>query len=164
MARFAFIIAHEISHAFDSDGSQWNGKGEQEEWWTAEDRAKFTARWDRLASYLDGYEFFPGFAIADGRQIADETLADLTAMKCMMHIAARTQDFDYRKFFEAFANFWAISATRRGVSPHYTNDEHACGRCRVNRLLSLIDEFYETYDIQPGDAMYVAPEDRPCVF
>ena len=163
MARFAFLIAHEISHAFDSDRSWLNEKGEEEDWWTAEDRAEFTARCDRLASYLDGYEFFPGFAAEDGWQIANEALADQTAMKCMMHIAARTQDFDYREFFEAFANFWAISMTRRTAEP-FINNEHATGRCRVNRLLSLIDEFYETYDIQPGDAMYVAPEDRPRVY
>ena len=164
MARFAFVIAHEISHAFDSKGSRWNGKGEVEDWWTAEDRAEFTARCDRLASYLDGYEYFPGFVAEDGWQIANEVLADLTAMKCMMHIAARTQDFDYRKFFEAFADFWAISATRRGVVNYFMYNVHPTGRCRVNRLLSLIDEFYETYDIQPGDAMYVAPEDRPRVY
>ena len=164
MGRLAFSIAHEISHAFDFEGSRWNEKGEWEDCWTEEDRTEFTARCGRLASYLDGYEFFPGIAVRDGWQIVNETLADLTALKCLMRIAARIPGFDYRKFFEAFADMQAVSATRGGAVNYLLPNEHATGRCRVNRLMSLIDEFYETYDIQPGDAMYVAPEDRPCVW
>ncbi len=164
MGRISFFIAHEISHAFDLMCSVLNAKGEFEDWWTEEDLEEFLARSDRLASYLSGYEFFPGIAVADGDQIVNETLADLTAMKCLMHIAARMPDFDYVKFFEAFADTFAVSATRIGATYYLLTDEHAIGRCRINRLLSLTDEFYETYDVQPGDAMYVAPEDRPYVW
>ena len=164
MVRFGFCIAHEISHAFDLNGSMWNEKGEPEDWWTVEDREELTARCDRLAAYMGGYEFFPGFAVTDGRQIVQETMADLTALNCMMNIAEKTMDFHYRRFFEEFADFNSISATRRSAEHYLLYNEHPIGRCRVNRLLSLIDEFYETYDIQPGDAMYVAPEDRPHVF
>ena len=157
-------IGHEISHAFDNNGSYFNGYGEQEDWWTEEDRAKFTERALKLAKFMEGYEYFPGFSVRNGSQIINETIADLTSMKCMMRIAAEIPDFDYEEFFYAFANSYAFSSTRRGADYYLSEDVHPNGRLRVNRILSATDEFYKIFDIQPGDAMYVSPDDRPVVW
>ena len=158
------IIAHEISHAFDYKGSRVNKYGQIEDWFTPEDRAQFKERCERLGKYMCGYEYYPGYSFSNWEQIVDESVADLTAMKCIMGIAAQIPGFDYAECFASFANFHANSATRRGIDIFLVNDPHAIGRCRVNKILSLTDEFYSTFDIGPSDAMYVAPEDRPYVW
>ncbi|MGX8685952.1 MAG: M13-type metalloendopeptidase, partial [Spirochaetales bacterium] len=164
MGYLGTTIGHEISHAFDYNGSYFNTDGKVEDWWTEEDRSEFTERAYRLAEYMEDYEFLPGFSIRNGIQVVNETIADLTSMKCMMRIAAEIPDFDYEKFFYVFANSDAISSTRRGADYFLLPDEHANGRTRVNRILSATDEFYRIFDIQSGDAMYVSPEERPVVW
>ena len=164
MGYLGTIIGHEISHAFDYNGSYFNTDGKEEDWWTREDRAKFSDHAAKLASFMENYEFLPGFSIRRGMQVVNEAIADLTSMKCMMRIAAEIPDFDYEKFFYAFANLFAISSTRRGADYFLLPDVHPNGRTRVNRILSATDEFYRIFDIQSGDAMYVSPEERPIIW
>ena len=164
MGYVGFVIGHEISHAFDYYGSYFNKDGDEKDWWTPEDRARFKDRTKNLASYMEGYEFFPGYSYTDGNQVLNESIADLTSMKCMMRIASQLPDFDYLKFFESFAKVFAVSATRRGVEYYLLPGVHAHGRLRINKLLSATDTFYTTLNIQEGDAMYVAPENRPHIW
>jgi putative endopeptidase len=72
--------------------------------------------------------------------------------------------FDYDKFFRAYAYQYAATGSRMGFKNYCYPDEHPTGRCRVNKVFSLVDEFYTTYDIKEGDAMYVAPENRPYIW
>jgi len=81
-----------------------------------------------------------------------------------MSIAAQIPGFNYAECFASFANVLANSSTRKGIVDYLVYDVHPVARCRVNRPLSLLDEFYSTFDVGPGDAMYVAPEDRPYVW
>ncbi|MGX8681407.1 MAG: M13-type metalloendopeptidase, partial [Spirochaetales bacterium] len=157
-------IAHEISHAFDNKGSLFNKYGRQEDLWTKEDRQEFNSRCMRLAQYMSNYEVYPGIVYTDGTQVVGECVADLTAMKCMMSIASQIPDFNYKTFFSCYAKVFVISFTRKAWENQLVYDPHPQGRSRVNRILSLVDEFYTTFDIQPGDAMYVAPQDRPVVW
>lgn len=154
LANIGIFVAHEISHGFDYTRSI------EDNLWSPEDLEEFNARCEVFADYMGGYEFFPGFAVADGHQILDESVADLTAFKCIMGIASQAPGFDYDAFFRDFADLMAISATRTFIREYYVGDSHASGRCRVNKLLPLLDEFYATYDICEGDAMYVAPQNR----
>jgi putative endopeptidase len=164
MGNLGFLIAHEISHAFGHGGSFYDKDGNKGDWWTPEDRTQFNERCEHLGEFMCGYEYFPGYAINNWKQVVDESVADQTAMKCIMSIAAQIPDFDYAECFASFANLFADSSTRRGIDDYLVPDEHAPGRCRVNRILSLTEEFYRTFDIKPGDGMYVAPEDRPVVW
>lgn len=164
LGNLGFFTAHEISHAFDKNGSLFNKEGKKEDLWTPEDRAQFNARCVRLGEYMCGYEYFPGFSYSTWDRIIDETVADLTALKCLMSIAAQIPGFNYAECFASFANVLADSSTRRGIVEYVARDEHPGARCRVNRPLSLLDEFYSTFDVGPNDAMYVAPEDRPYVW
>ncbi|MCR5761711.1 MAG: hypothetical protein K6F82_06975 [Sphaerochaetaceae bacterium] len=164
LARDGVIFAHEVSHGFDYGGSSFNEKGEMEEWWTDKDMEEFTKRCERVSEYMDGYEIIPGIAAYDGKQLVDESIADMTSLKCMMEMASDIENFDYELFFSTYANLFAVSPTRKGAVQFFVGDEHPNGRVRINKIISLLDEFYEIYDIQEGDAMYVAPEDRPYVW
>ena len=77
-----------------------------------------------------------------------------------MDIAATQPDFDYEVFFEKVARILVNTSSREWLAYLAVADPHSAGGVRINRLLSSCDAFYDTYDVQPGDGMYVAPEDR----
>lgn len=163
LATVGFLIAHEISHAFDNHGAFYDSEGKRNNWWVPEDLDRFNIRCQSLVDYYDGYECLPGYA-ADGKRTLGENIADITAMKCVLQIAADMKDFDYDTFFEAIALMFVFSTTRLGYEGLLANEPHSLGRVRVNRMLSLFDEFYDTTGAAEGDFMYVAPQDRPKVW
>lgn len=159
LATLGITIAHEITHAFDNDGANYDETGNLSNWWTDADRAQFDALCEEVVAYYDGWECAPGIA-TDGGLTLIENIADLGAMNCLMDIAATQPDFDYKAFFEKMARMFVDTDSREWLAYLTVTDPHSAGGVRVNRLLSSCDAFYDTYDVQPGDGMYVAPEDR----
>lgn len=159
LGALGITIAHEITHAFDNDGANYDETGTQSNWWTDADRAQFDALCEEIVAYYDGWECAPGIA-TDGGLTLGENIADLGAMNCLMDIAATQPDFDYEAFFEKMARMFVDTDSREWVAYVAVADPHSFGGVRINRLLSSCDAFYDTYDVQPGDGMYVAPEDR----
>ena len=159
LATLGITIAHEITHAFDNDGANYDETGNLSNWWTDADRAQFDALCEEVVAYYDGWECAPGIA-TDGGLTLIENIADLGAMNCLMDIAATQPDFDYKAFFEEMARMFVDTDSREWLAYLTVTDSHSFGGVRVNRLLSSCDAFYDTYDVQPGDGMYVAPEDR----
>ena len=159
LATLGITIAHEITHAFDSTGANYDETGSLSNWWTEADRAQFDALCEEIVAYYNGWECAPGIA-TDGGLTLIENIADLGAMNCLMDIAATQPDFDYEAFFEEMARMFVDTDSREWLAYLTVTDSHSFGGVRVNRLLSSCDAFYDTYDVQPGDGMYVAPEDR----
>lgn len=159
LAALGWFIAHEITHAFDSTGANYDETGSLSNWWTEADRAQFDALCEEVVVYYDGWECAPGIA-TDGGLTLRENISDLGAMSCLMDIAATQSDFDYEAFFEKMARILVDTYSREWLAYVAVADPHSAGGVRVNRLLSSCDAFYDTYDVQPGDGMYVAPEDR----
>ena len=159
LATLGITIAHEITHAFDSDGANYDETGSLSNWWTEADRTQFDALCEEVVAYYDGWECAPGIA-TDGGLTLIENISDLGAMNCLMDIAATQPDFDYKAFFEKMARMFVDTDSREWLAYLTVTDSHSFGGVRVNRLLSSCDAFYDTYDVQPGDGMYVAPEDR----
>ena len=157
------VIAHEISHAFDDDGANYDAEGRLNNWWEPEDYAAFRARAEKLTAYYDGYEPYPDGTYS-GAQVRGEAIADMTAMKCMLAIASTREGFDYNAFFRQFASVWRTKMLRSALTVTLATDPHPLGCLRTNVTVQQFDEFYETYDIRPGDGMYLAPEDRIAVW
>lgn len=161
LAGFGFTIAHELTHILTS---YYDMAGQDSvDWWTEEDWARFDALCDEVIRYYDGWEVLPGIA-TDGGLSVQENVADLGGWAIVMDIAAARPDFDYEACFEKVARLFAETQTRSALQYLSYTDVHSFGNARINRMLSSYDEFYETYDIQPGDGMYVAPEDRVAVW
>ena len=152
-------IAHEISHAFDTTGSQFDEKGNLRNWWTEEDQKAFAARADKLAAYYDEIEPFQDVNCV-GSQIEGEAIADLVAVKILLRIAGKDSSFDYDKFFRNFSESWRTITTAQ--SEYYTllQDTHPLAYLRVNAVVQQFREFYDTYGIRKGDGMYLAPDQR----
>lgn len=157
------VIGHEISHAFDTNGSQFDKDGAISNWWTAEDYAAFQARAAKLAAWYDGFIPWEG-ASYSGQQVQTEAIADMGGMKCLLAVAAQQENFDYDAFFRQFATVWRMQGLPAYLVTKVAQDTHPMRYLRINATLAQFDEFIEFYGIQPGDGMYIAPEDRVCVW
>ncbi|MBQ6324477.1 MAG: M13 family metallopeptidase, partial [Clostridia bacterium] len=153
------VIGHEISHAFDTNGSQFDKDGAISNWWTEEDYAAFQARAAKLAAWYDGFIPWEG-ASYSGQQVQTEAIADMGSVKCLLAIAAQQEDFDYDAFFRQYATVWRMQALPAYLVTLVAQDTHPMRYLRINAMLAQFDEFVDFYGIQPGDGMYVAPEDR----
>ena len=81
-------------------------------------------------------------------------------MSCITEIGSKHEDFDFKAMYESYSTLWLSVATREYTQALVYMDVHSPNNVRTDRVLQSVDKFYEVYDIQPGDGMYVAPEDR----
>lgn len=160
LAMVGGTIGHEISHAFDTTGAQFDKDGNYENWWKEEDYAAFNERADRLVEYMNQIIPYEGSQAVKGEMQKGEMIADMGSMKASLMMAQNREDFDYDEFFRAIARSWAVVRTKNAVVSQMQSDAHPLENIRVNISLQHSDEFLELYDIQPGDGMYLAPEDR----
>ena len=158
-----YIIAHEITHAFDNNGAKFDEKGNAADWWTQSDYAAFQQKCQAVAAWYDGQEAYPGIACS-GTLTISENVADLGAIRCVVDAAKKLDDPDLDALFRAVANTWASTSTRQIRQYLTVVDVHAPDKLRCNRVLQTLPEFYETYDIQPGDGMWTQPESRVSVW
>ena len=158
------VIGHEISHAFDSNGAQYDENGSLHNWWTDEDRAAFGERVSKVADYFGKIVPFDDGTPNNGKLIQTEATADMGGIKCMLMMAKKIDGFDYDKFFRAYAYMWRRMDSLQMCERLATADPHPLSYQRVNVTLQQFDEFLETYDIKEGDGMYLAPEDRIAVW
>lgn len=152
------IIGHEISHAFDATGSLYDENGNSSNWWTDSDRAKYQAIQKKLENYYNTFEVLPG-VFQNGLTTLSENIADLAGANCTIKLVENTPSAR-DTYFRSYANLWASKMTDKTVNYYVNYDNHSLKKVRVNAIVSLMDEFYETYNIKSTDAMYVAPEDR----
>ena len=157
------VIGHEISHAFDVAGSQYDKDGRLTDWWTDEDRAAFSERAQKLIDYYNKIEPLPGIRY-NGEHVQGEAIADLGGVKSTLRVASKEKDFDYDKYFSNIAEVWAVKRLKSEETKRITLDEHPVPYLRINIPVQQYDEFVETYGVKEGDGMYVAPEDRICVW
>ena len=152
-----FVIAHEVSHAFDSSGALYDEYGNYNVWWTDEEMAAYKKMSQSIIEYYNNYEMM-GTKV-NGDLTLMENIADLGAMTCITSIIGD----DARALDEAFGQMtynWASEDTASFMMYLLNTDTHSPNKVRVNAVLSSCDAFYKIYDIKETDGMYVAPEDR----
>lgn len=161
-AKMGAGIAHEISHAFDIEGSKYDKDGNMNNWWTEEDRAAFLKKNEKLVAYYNAMHPWKGQDF-DGENMRGEASADMAALKCLLLIAAEKEDFDYDAFFRAYADRYACLDTIEAAMIRLM-DMHPMNYLRVNATLQQYDDFLNFYGITEGDNMYLAPEDRVAIW
>lgn len=152
-------IAHEITHMFDDGGAQYDSKGNVTDWWEQTDYAHFQELCKKAENFYDGSEAAPGIGV-DGKATLSENIADIGGIACGLDVLAKMENPDYDAFFRSYANQWLRVADYSTLEELAQSDDHAPNNLRCNMVLSNFQEFYDTYGIQEGDGMYVAPEDR----
>ena len=160
------IIGHEISHSFDHSGSMIDAKGELRNWWTAEDLAHFEQSTTALADQFSKYKPFPDLAV-NGVQTLDENIADLTGLTASLNAyhsaliqrgVALTKERD-QEFFVAFGTAWRSKMREEAMRSAMVSDGHALPEFRVLTVRNL-DAWYAAFNVQPGQQLYLAPDNR----
>ena len=153
------VIGHEISHAFDPYGAQYDKDGRFNSWWTDADKSAFDERSAKLIAFYDALEPVDDMEYS-GQLVQAEAVADMGGMKCALRVAADKDAFDYAEFFGSFANVWATKRLKSDEINRLKTDGHPLDYLRANVTVMQFDEFQACYDVKPGDGMYLAPEDR----
>lgn len=155
------IIAHEITHAFDNNGAKYDADGNFANWWQESDFQKFNELTEKVKNYYNTYEI-KGYPI-NGTLTLSENIADLGAVSCITEYALK-KEYDLSKVYTAYGKIWATKKTDASEISAILNDTHSPAKIRVNAVLSAMDKFYEVFDIQIGNGMYKAPEERPSIW
>lgn len=155
------IIAHEITHAFDNNGAKFDADGNFANWWQESDFQKFNELTKKAVAYYNTYEI-KGYPI-NGTLTLSENIADLGAVSCITEYALK-KGYDLSKVYTAYGKIWATKKTDASEISAILNDTHSPAKIRVNAVLSAMDKFYEVFDIQIGNGMYKAPEERPSIW
>lgn len=168
------VIGHEIGHGFDDQGSQFDGTGELKNWWTDDDRDAFESLTGKLVAQYDA--LVPPEAPehhVNGKLTLGENIGDLgglgiayTAYK--LHLAASGLEMDEvidgltgdQRFFYSWAECWRTLMRPETMINRITTDPHSPGEFRCNQVPKNMDAFHEAFGTQPGDGMWLDPEDR----
>lgn len=159
LGSIGYIIAHEITHAFDNNGAKFDENGNAADWWTKQDYAEFEKRCEKMVYFYDRQEGIPGVPM-NGRQTLSENVSDQGAVQCITEVVSRLENPDYKKFYHAMAKAWASTKTREFAKYAAGTDVHSEDKLRVNRVVVNCDEFYKAFDITEKDGMWVAPAER----
>lgn len=156
-----FIIAHEISHAFDNNGSKFDENGLLSNWYTTSSQEKYQKIQNKVIDYYNNYEIIHNVS-NNGTRTIGENIADLGAMECITNILIRNNanKKDYQTTYESFAKVWANNYSKSTKVLQSLIDTHSPNEIRVNGVLSSTKKFYETYKIDSKDLMYIEPEKR----
>ena len=168
------VIAHEMTHGFDDQGSQFDKDGNMSDWWTAEDRAAFEKKTQVLVDQFNAIEILPGL-YADGKFSLGENIADqgglrlaFTGLTDYAWAEGRPADIDgftgEQRFYIGYATLWAQNITDKEKENLTKNDVHSLGRNRVNATLRNIQSWYDAFNVTEKDAMYMPAEERVVIW
>ena len=168
------VIAHEMTHGFDDQGSQFDKDGNMSDWWTAEDRAAFEKKTQVLVDQFNAIEILPGL-YADGKFSLGENIADQGGLRLAFtglvdHAWAegRPEDIDgftgEQRFYIGYATLWAQNITDKEKENLTKNDVHSLGRNRVNATLRNIQSWYDAFGVTEEDAMFMPVEERVIIW
>ena len=163
------VIGHEMGHGFDDQGSKSDSMGVQRNWWTDEDRSNFEALTTALAAQYDQFEPVEGYFI-DGNFTLGENIGDVGGLSLAYRAYKMALDGEEapiidgltgdQRFFLSWAQVWQRKYREDALIQRLASDPHSPSEFRVNGVVRNFDEWYEAFDVQPEDALYLSPEER----
>ena len=163
LGKVGYVIAHEITHAFDNNGAKYDENGNAVDWWTQEDYAAFQTLCEKVVKLYDGKESAPGIT-CNGALTLSENIADLGSVACLTEIESKRENPDYAALYTAMAEIWCSSYPRETRLYLAQADVHAPDKLRGSLVLQNFSEFYEAFDITEEDAMWLPPEERVVIW
>jgi len=164
------VIGHEMGHGFDDQGRRFDESGKIRDWWTADADAAFSARSERLGAQYDSYEPLPGMTI-NGQLTMGENIGDLGGVEMAWSAYQKYVEDNgeppvldgytgAQRFFMSWAQVWRAKAREDALRQQLLTDPHSPAKYRINGIVRNVDAWYEAFDVQPDDALYLAPEQR----
>ncbi|MBQ6892549.1 MAG: M13 family metallopeptidase, partial [Clostridia bacterium] len=152
------VIGHEISHAFDNNGANFDENGNLKIWWKEEDFAAFQELTKGMIEQFDGIEFHGGKV--SGELTVSENIADNGGMGVTLEIVHTLPDPDFKAYFKNWARVWCQKAKEEYIQLLLANDVHSPAVLRANMAPRNFPEWYEAFGVTEKDRMYIAPDKR----
>lgn len=152
------VIGHEISHAFDNNGSKCDEKGNLNNWWTKQDFKRFEKKTKAMIAQFDGIEL--PWGKVNSKLIVSENIADNGGMAVTLHIMKKMANANYEEYFTNWARVWCQKARDQYKAMLLTVDVHGPSVLRANMPPRNFDEWYQTFNVKKSDKMYISPNKR----
>ncbi len=163
------VIGHEMTHGFDDEGSRFDGHGNKRDWFTPDDKAKFTARTDCEVKEYGGFSPLPGQHL-NGKLTLGENTADNGGIRISYQAlqkvlaaepeAQRTKKIDGytpdQRFFLSFAQVWCENTSPEMQQMLLKADPHSPGEFRTNGVVQNFDQFGKAFNCHQGQPMMAA--------
>ncbi|GGB57605.1 M13 family metallopeptidase [Blastomonas aquatica] len=165
------VIGHEMGHGFDDQGSKSDGDGVLRDWWTPEDQANFkklttalVAQYSALCPLDDGKTCVNG-ALTLGENIGDVGGLSMAYRAYKIHLDGKEDKVidgmtGDQRFFMAWAQVWRNKSREEYLRQQLQTDSHSPPNYRANGTVRNFNEWYQAFDVKPGDALYLPPEKR----
>ena len=187
------VVGHEIGHGFDDQGSTFDGTGKVSDWWTREDREAFTERTSALISQYDAYtpevvtakHKAAGTAEGEiphvnGALTIGENIGDLGGLGIALKAYALALAdagigsvdeapvvdglTGLQRFFYSWARIWRSKNRPDYAELLLTVDPHSPAEFRCNGIVRNVEAFYRAFEVQPDDALWLAPDERVSIW
>lgn len=156
------VIGHEISHAFDNNGAQFDEKGNLNNWWSEKDYSAFKSLTKKMIEEWDKIPFHGGEV--NGELIVSENIADNGGMSVTLSIMHTLEHPDFQAYFRNWAKVWCMKAKQQYILLLLSSDVHAPAELRANIQPRNFPEWYEAFGVKDTDKMYIAPEKRVVIW
>jgi putative endopeptidase len=163
------VIGHEMGHGFDDQGAKSDARGVLRDWWNAQDVERFQAVTGRLADQYSEFEPLPGLHL-NGRLGLGENIGDCGGLQVALHayrIAMNGQEAPVlegttglQRFFMGRAQHRKQIQREQALRNQVMTGPHSPARYRINGPARNMDAWYEAFNVQPGDALYLPPDQR----
>jgi len=163
------VIGHEISHGFDDQGRKVDATGAVRDWWTAEDGKRFEEQAKVFGAQYAKFEAAPG-AFVNPELTMGENIADLAGALVALdayHTALGGNPAPMldgmsgdQRFFLGLAQVWRTKAREAALRQQVATDPHSPAMFRTIGPVRNIDAWYSVWNVQPGQKLYIAPEQR----
>ena len=159
----ASTIGHEITHGFDDQGRQYDEKGNLKNWWSKKDADEFSGRAKMIIRQFGEYNPVDTLHI-NGDATQGENIADLGGVLLGLDAFKKTDAYKKnekiagftpsQRYFLGYALGWLYMERKEKLANQVMTDVHAPAKERVNGPFVNVPEFYEAFNIKPGDKMY----------
>ncbi|MFT4929648.1 MAG: putative endopeptidase [Phenylobacterium sp.] len=167
------VIGHELGHGFDDSGAQYDGDGNLRDWWTDADKREFEKRGKQFSEQFSAFKPFDD-AHVNGELTLGENIGDLGGMTVAyeaLQIALDGKEAPVldgftadQRFFFGWAQVWRRKYREEELRKRLMTDSHSPSEYRVNGIMWNMPEFYKTFDVKPGDKLYLPPEQRVTIW
>lgn len=163
------VIGHELTHAFDDQGAQYDKDGNVKNWWTEADYAKFNEKTRQLTERYDTFTVLDSVHVKGGMTIGENTADNgalyiaYEAFKLTEQGQDTTRIDGYtpdQRFCLSIARIWRVKTRDEFMRNYVNTNSHSPAVWRVNGPLMNFDPFYSAFNVQPGEMNYKAEEER----
>jgi putative endopeptidase len=167
------VIGHEMGHGFDDQGAKSDAQGVLRDWWNAEDVRRFEEVTGRLAAQYEQFTPLPGLNL-NGRLTLGENIGDNGGLQVAYHAYTISRGgaeapvlegvSGDQRFFFGWAQVWRTLMRDEAMRNQVMNGPHSPGIYRCNGTVRNMDPWYTAFNVQPGDALFLPPDQRVTVW